>query len=99
MRTIEFAFGGCLRPKQIILIVPAGQPSRPCPASQPFAMAPRYRRNMGGLFMSDPSNTASPLDRLEAKLGSSWTAVRKAREDARLRHGKLEQLFRTRSSP
>jgi predicted nucleotidyltransferase len=49
--------------------------------------------------MSDPTSAASPLDRLEAKLGSSWAAVRKAREDARLRRGKLEQLFRARSSP
>lgn len=49
--------------------------------------------------MSDASSTGSPLDHLEAKLGSNWPAVRKAREDARLRRQILEQLFRGRGSP
>jgi len=49
--------------------------------------------------MSEASSTGSPLDQLEAKLGSNWSAVRKAREDASLRREKLEELFRGRGSP
>ncbi len=49
--------------------------------------------------MSDAASTLSNLDLLEARLGSAWTSIRKAREDTMVRRKDLNALLHKRNSP
>ena len=49
--------------------------------------------------MSGTDGTASKIELLETRLGTTWASIRKARADSKQRRENLEALFRRRNSP